>query len=233
MKVNFIKNEPLASNISTFYFKPETDFDYTAGQYIELYIDHLNPDNRGSKRWFTLSSSPKDEYLTITTKFSDPSSSFKTALRNLKPNQELNMLGPFGDFVLPKLVQTDLIFVAGGIGLTPFHSMLKWLNQTKEERPIKFLYGVHSEDQIIFIDEFNSFKQHVSVIVDSPSDSWGGERGKLNAEIIIGLTNPKAESQIYISGPEPMVEALGEDLIKHKIKKSQIVQDSFPNYTAI
>lgn len=231
MKVNFIKSRHEAKNIITFYFKPEEELDYTAGQYIELYLPHPNEDDRGHKRWFTLSSSPLDEYLTITTKFSEPSSSFKQALLDLKTGDELKMLGPMGDFVLPKIVQTPLIFVAGGIGLTPFHSILKWLHQTGESRPIKFIYGVTNEDEIIFMDEFNEFKQHISIVVDHPSDSWGGERGRISAELIMGISRPTKESMVFVSGPEPMVEAIGDDLIKHGLKRTQLVQDFFPNYT--
>ena len=124
VKVIFEKSYHEAENIVTFFFKPEQSVQYTAGQFVELTIPHNNPDKRGIKRWLTLSSSPKQALLSITTKFASTSSSYKTALLKLEPGTELNMSSPIGDFVLPKLSQTPLIFVAGGIGITPFHSML-------------------------------------------------------------------------------------------------------------
>src|ERR1700722_16878985 len=146
MQVFFDHSAPEADNIKTFYFRPEKPVHYTAGQFIELTIPHKNPDKRGIKHWFTLSSPPTDELLSITTKFAgDQSSSFKKALFKLKPGTELRMADPMGDFVLPKLIQTPLIFVAGGIGITPFHSMLSWLAATGEVRPIKLLYAVRVE----------------------------------------------------------------------------------------
>lgn len=234
MKVVLDHSKDEAANIRTFYFRPEKPLNYTAGQYIELTLDHPNPDSRGKKRWFTLSSSPTDELLSITTKHAESkSSSFKNTLFNLEPGQELFLTGPMGDFVLPKLIQTPLIFVAGGIGITPFHSILTWLAATNEQRPIKMIYGVKSEEEIIFQQTFDEAKQHVTVVVSQPTPSWGGERGDLNAELIMGLTKPSEDSLVYVSGPEPMVEHFEKDLKKLGLKKHQLVLDFFPNYTGI
>ncbi len=235
MKVVFNHAEAEAGNIKTFYFKPEQPVRYTAGQYTELHIPHKHPDKRGTKRWFTLSSSPEDEFLTITTKYAgdDKSSSFKKALFSLKPGTVLDMAEPMGDFVLPKLIQTPLVFVAGGIGITPFHSILKWLSDTVEERPIKLLYGVRTEDEIIFQDTFRAAGVEPTIVVSEPSDAWGGECGSLSAELILGLEKPSEDTLVYVSGPEPMVEALEKDLHKAGLDKSQIVTDAFPNYTGI
>ncbi len=166
------KNE--AANIKTFYFRPERPVSYTAGQYTELHIPHEHPDKRGSKRWFTLSSAPTDELLAITTKYaSDKSSSFKKTLFKLQPGAELHMADPMGDFVLPKLIQTPLVFVAGGIGITPYHSILRWLHATHEQRPIKLLYGVRSEDEIIFQETFHKAGVEPVVVVSEPSRCLG------------------------------------------------------------
>jgi ferredoxin-NADP reductase len=230
MRVYFDHLVNETGQIRTFFFRPETRISYTAGQYIELNLKHDHPDSRGTKRWFTLSSSPNSQLITITTRIIDESSSFKKALLKLKKGDELNINGPFGDFVLPKLIQTPLVFVAGGIGITPFHSILAWLEEAKEVRPIKFLYAVRTEDDIIFLEVFNKPWLHSTVVVTEPSPAWGGERGKLSAEMIVGLTNPNEDTLIYLSGPEPMVEDLGKDLLKSGIKKQQLVQDFFPNY---
>ena len=114
--------------IRTFYFKTESPLDYTAGQYIQLSLPHEHEDDRGAKRWFTLSSSPTDALISITTRFNkEHSSTFKETLFALTPGTEVNFTGPMGDFVLPKQIDKPLVFVAGGIGVTPFHSMMAWL----------------------------------------------------------------------------------------------------------
>jgi ferredoxin-NADP reductase len=232
MRVKFVQAKDEATNIRTFYFEAETKVVYTAGQYIELTLKHLHPDNRGIKRWFTLSSSPTEPLLSITTKLSEvKSSSFKKALVRLKPGDEVLMSDPMGDFVLPKLIQTPLVFVAGGIGVTPYHSMLTWLATTNEKRPIKFIYGVKSEDEIVFQETFHKAGQHVTVVVEQPSSAWGGERGNLSAELILGLSAPSEESLIYVAGPEVMVESLEKQLLGAGVKKHQLVLDFFPNYT--
>jgi ferredoxin-NADP reductase len=232
MQVVFDHHQDEAKNIRTFYFKPETPLKYTAGQYIELALPHANPDNRGQKRWFTLSSSPTDDLLSITTKFAaEHGSTFKKTLRQLQPGNKVSMIGPMGDFVLPKLLQTPLVFVAGGIGITPFHSMLSWLTAYNEERPITMLYGVNSEDEIVFQETLDSANQHVTIVVANPSPAWGGERGRITAELIMGIGAPSEERLVYVSGPEPMTESLSKDLIRSGLNKQQLVLDEFPNYT--
>lgn len=220
-----------AEHIWTFCFRPERPVHYTAGQYIELTLKHAEPDDRGIRRWFTLSSAPSDELVSITTKFAaENGSSFKQALRDLKPGVQLHMSDPMGDFVLPKLVQTPLVFVAGGIGITPFHSILSWLAATGEQRPIKLLYAVNSEDDIVFQKTFEQAAVLPTILVSNPSPAWGGERGRLSAELILGLEKPADDTLVYLSGPEQMVQALQKDLVKAGVDKRQLVTDEFPNY---
>ena len=143
------------------------------------------------------------------------------------------MADPIGDFVLPKLVQTPLIFVAGGIGVTPFHSILSWLAKTMEQRPIKFIYAVRSEDEIIFQPTFDRAGQHVTVVVSEPSPAWGGERGQVTAELVLGLEKPSEDTLVYVSGPEQMVEALHKQLYNAGLSKKQLVGDFFPGYNEV
>jgi ferredoxin-NADP reductase len=234
MNVTFDHSEPESRYITTLYFKPEYPIRYTAGQFIELTVPHKHPDSRGIKRWFTLSSSPMRELLSITTRYSGKeSSSFKKTLFALKPGAMLHMSDPMGDFVLPKLIQTPLIFVAGGIGVTPMHSMLQWLSDAHESRPIKFIYGIRSEEELLFQKTFDDVNQHVTVVVAEPLPAWGGERGQLSAELILGLEKPSDDTLIYISGPEGMVETLFKDLAKEGIKKDHLVGDYFPGYEGV
>jgi ferredoxin-NADP reductase len=235
MKAILDHTEQLNDTIRTFWFKPESKLDYTAGQYTELTLPHDNADDRGIKRWFTLSSSPTDELVSITTRYAgdDKSSSFKKALFALEPSAEVNLAEAMGDFVLPKDAKTPLIFVAGGIGLTPFHSIFEWLAASGEQRDIRFIYGVRSENDIIFQDTFDRANIHATIVVSDPSDSWGGLRGNLDAETVLGLERPNDDTLIYMSGPEPMVEALEADFEKHGVVKRQLVGDFFPGYPAI
>lgn len=232
MKARLHHVDQLAKHVRTFWWEPDQPFNYTAGQFTELTLKHPHPDDRGIRRWFTISSSPTDELISITTKHApENGSTFKEALFNLEPGAEVDVAEAMGDFVLPKLIQTPLIFVAGGIGITPMHSMLKWLGDTKEERPIKLLYAVATEEEILFQDTFEAANQHATIVVEKPTSAWGGERGRLNAEMVLGLEKPSDDTLIYLSGPEPLIEALTGSLQHHGIKKSQLVTDFFPGYT--
>lgn len=234
MKATFDRFTDEAEHIRTFWFRPEKELRYTAGQYTEITLEHENPDDRGIKRWFTLSSAPDGELVSITTKSAgSEGSSFKKALWKLEPGHEVEMEEAMGDFVLPKLTQTPIVLVAGGIGLTPYHSMAGWLTKTGEKREIRFLYAVNSEDDIVLQPDFEKAGLDPTIVVSEPSASWGGERGRLSAELILGLEKPTEDTLIYLSGPEPMLEALEADLIKHGVEKKQLVTDFFPGYTKI
>jgi ferredoxin-NADP reductase len=234
MKAFFDHSDTITNDIRTFWFKPEQPLNYTAGQFTEITIPDPSPDDRGIKRWYTLSAGPGHELVSITTRQArDHGSTFKKALWALKPGDEVELAEAMGDFVLPKLTQTPLIFVAGGIGITPFHSMAEWLSSTKEERPISLLHAVRTEDDIIYQDTFEAAGIKETVVVSEPSETWGGVRGRLDAETILGLEKPTDDTLIYLSGPEPMLEALEKDLLDHGVAKRQLVTDFFPGYTTL
>ena len=219
--------------IYTFYFEPQSDIDYIAGQFIELTVPHETPDDRGIKRWFTLSSSPTDDHLSITTRITPDSSSFKRALVSMTKGSEVHISEPMGDFVLPQDVHTPLVFIAAGIGVTPYHSMFRWLHAVNQHRDIRFIYAVDNEDDIVFQDTFDEADIHATVVVANPSDAWGGERGWLSADHILKLSEADDRSLIYLAGPEPFVETLAKDLKALKVPASRIVVDFFQGYEKI
>lgn len=232
MKARFHEKKQEADSIYTFYFEPELPVDFVAGQFIELYVAHNNPDNRGAKRWFTISSAPFEKYLTITTKINKPSSTFKQALFALNPGDEVKITEPMGDFVLPQDNAIPLVFVAGGIGITPFHSILTWIAENDDYRNIKLMYAVHNEDEIIFQDTFDKAKVHATIVVKEPSNEWGGERGIITANHILKITEPAKDALFYLSGPEYLIEILQKDLTALGVEKRRIITDFFHNYTS-
>jgi ferredoxin-NADP reductase len=110
---------------------------------------------------------------------------------------------------------------------------LSWLAATGEVRPIKFLYGVRNEDEIIFQETFQKADIHATIVVDEASPAWGGERGRLSSELIRGLEQPSDDTLVYLSGPEAFVEQLKKDLVHDGLNKQQVVVDAFPNYKSI
>lgn len=221
----------VAKNIKSFHFRTPKPVRYTAGQFIELNLPHDQPDSRGTKRWFTLSSSPTEDHLAITTKFaSEKGSTFKQTLAALPIGTELMMSSPMGDFVLPKDAAKQLVFVAGGIGITPMRSMVKYLVDSGQQREIQLLYGASSVDEIAYDDLFVSAGIGYTKIINQPPSDWQGESGILSAERIVALAGGDVSQTFYVSGPEPMVESLEQDLKKLGVKR--FIGDYFPNYPA-
>jgi len=221
-----------ATNIKTFWFRPERPVRYTAGQFTELYLPHSSPDNRGDKRWFTISSSPTDELISITTKYAaEGSSSFKRCLFGLKPGAQVSLADPMGDFVLPKDPAIPLVFVAGGIGVTPIHSMVKYLADREEERDITLIYGANKQRDVSFASLFRRFPLDFVPIIKEPSKSWKGESGVITVERVVEAAQESPNSLVYLSGPEPMIKALVDGLKKAGVNKHRIVTDFFPGYS--
>src|SRR5665213_1767695 len=233
-RLDHIVHENGGKTINSFWFEPERPLDYIAGQYIEMTIKHDKPDDRGIKRWFTVSSSPSDAPLiSITTKFSKPSSSFKKALLGSKTGDTVTISDPMGDFVLPIDAKIPLTFVAGGIGITPFHSIIKWLHDTKQSRDISLLYAAKTESELVFLKLFESYGMKRQIILSEKDNNRRGQTGKLSGQLIISTTKPAKDSLVFVSGPEPMVEALQDQLTSDGIDKSRQVGDFFPGYTGL
>ena len=233
MHVTFDSREEIAPQIYTFSFKHTQPVSFVAGQFIELTIPHDHVDSRGVKRWFTISSSPNDELLQITTRISEDSSSFKQALLNLKKGEDLFMAEPMGDFVLPQDASIPLVFVAAGVGITPFHSILRHLHQTDLQRDISLIYAVATEDDILFQDTFDKAGIHATIVVKNPSPAWGGERGILTSQHILKIAEPSKDAMVYLAGPESFVEHLTKDLQNQNDAPQRIVTDFFPGYEQI
>jgi ferredoxin-NADP reductase len=232
MKVTLVQIDHINHDVRTFWFMPVKNFGYTAGQFIELYLPHPKPDDRGEKRWFTLSSSPTEELLSVTTKFAKKSSSFKQVLHKLQIGDQVDISEPMGDFVLPKDVSIPLVFVAGGIGVTPLRSMAKYLIDTGEKRSLQVILAANATADVVFDDVFKKYGVEPTLVISSPTTEWSGRRGRLSAKDILEIIGESYEKRIYLSGPEEMVEVLDKDLKDLGLESSQIVGDFFPGYTA-
>lgn len=220
MNITLDHTQDIAKHVRTFWFKPERPVRYQAGQFIELTIPHDKPDERGIRRWFTLSSSPTDELISITTKITERPSSFKQLLCDLEPGDTIHMSDTMGDFVLPKDKNIPLIFVAGGIGITPIHSMTKYIADSKEQRTTHLLYVAHSEMEVAFKELFDSTLSKTVYKTDARLTSQ---------DILMAIQNYHSPF-IYLSGPEEMVEVLFTELVDSGVPGSRLITDYFPGY---
>jgi ferredoxin-NADP reductase len=232
MKATFVRKqvENQAKNIVTFWFEPEKPLNQLAGQYLEMTLKHNSPDNRGEKRWFTLSNSPTEKPLiSITTKFPEDKSSFKNALLIIKTGQRVSISDPIGFFVLPKDINLPLVFIAGGIGIVPFRSINKYLQDTGQKRDITLIYYVKNEQELIFQDLFDTTIPNRVAIVNNPSKTWKGEMGRLNGQKVLDIARPSFNALFYIAGSKPLVETLEKQLMQLGVDKSHLLIDYFPD----
>lgn len=226
--------DEIAKNIKMFWFVPDRKPRQIAGQFTELRLPHKNRDKRGDRRWFTLASSPTEEKLAITTKFAtENGSSFKNALAAMKPGDEVMLAQPMGDFVLPKDKSIPLVFIAGGIGVTPMRSIVKWLLDTGEKRDIHLIYAANSIEEVAFRNLFEEYGMKLTLMLNDPPAGWPGVSGRLSADRIIQLTGSLSGKLVYMSGPEPMIEALAKGIKEKGVSKKQIITDFFPGYPGL
>ncbi len=224
MYVTFDHSTNLTNNIKTFYFKSKIKIDYLPGQYIELVIPHKKVDERKDKRWFTLSSSPTEDLLSITTRITNKKSSFKNALNELIPGNDVYMSEPMGDFVLPKDMNIPIVFIVGGIGITPVRSMIKWQIDKQETRTAEIIYATNKQNEQIFLDLLLLAPLLKINLLTSE------KKEKLTVSTIFNLVANFDHKYFYISGPEPMVEQIVSEFNIIGIDKRHIITDYFPGY---
>lgn len=220
-----------AQNIYSFWFRPNSQLHYIAGQFIQLQIPIANSVVGGNKRRFTLSSAPTEKLVSITTRINPINASpFKQALAKLELGSSVKLSDAMGDFVLPQKTEIPIIMIAGGIGITPMRSIIKWLVDNRERRNIKLLYATSTYQSVAFRDLFENAPIDFSIILSRPPVNWTGQSGRLSADNIIDLSERDKNTLIYVSGPEPMVKSLHSNLVLKGIAEYRIVTDCFIGY---
>lgn len=207
----------IAPDIYDFIFSSNRKINFTSGQYMEWTLPHSKPDSRGTRRFLTLASSPTEPDIRLGVKYYESSSSFKKALLNLNTPIVASQLG--GEFVLPKDKNTKLVFVAGGIGITPYRSMIKYLIDKNEMRDIVLIYINKTAEEIVYKDIWD--QSGIKTIYINTS-----EVGHLNSQTIADNVPDYKDRTWYISGPHPMVSATKELLKSLQIPHIKI--DFFP-----
>lgn len=234
MYVTFIHSENLSNDITTFWFKPDKLVDYQAGQFIELTLPHKEVDTRGQKRWFTLSSSPTEKLLSITTKRTDiRPSSFKRELFGIKPGAQVSISEPMGDYVLPIDITIPLLFVVGGIGATPVRSIVQSLIDTGQNRQIDIIYSGKTTEELVYLQVFKQYGVKPKIIISGSDANKDSHAGHIKVSDVMGKSKEQPDGLIYISGPEPMVEVIEAGVIDAGVSPSRLVLDFFPGYPAI
>lgn len=223
MQLKLIDKYPMIDNVWAFVFEPEEPQQYTAGEYVRVRLEHENADEEGPKRFFTNSAPPYQGVVQITTRVTG--STFKQALANLAVGDDrLELIKPHeGDFVW-ECSDKPIILVAAGIGVTPYYSILMQRVHDGNDIPATLLYAGRSEllpwrNEFASLEESNpEFKVEYQIGEHITADGLKKRFPDLN------------DSVVYLSGPEAMVEEVGEALKSNGLPEDQLKQDWFPNY---
>ncbi|MCB9822668.1 FAD-dependent oxidoreductase [Candidatus Nomurabacteria bacterium] len=219
MKTRFLKSEHEVGEVYSYYFQMPDGFVWEAGQYLNYTLSGLSPSS--SERLFTIASAPHEKILRVTTIAG--SSDFKKKLRELKSGDkvEIDQLG--GDFVWQDDGRQKL-YLAGGIGVTPFRSIVldRYHKKLKNE---SILMYAGRPDHRPFLADFEDVEASDDTFIklDYPEI-------RITLEEISIVVPDYKDRTIYIAGPQPFVEGLGDALFEDDIPRAQIKYDWFDGY---
>lgn len=225
----------LAPDIVDFVLKPSQKLTFSPGQYMEFTLAHPHPDSRGNRRYFTLASSPTENDVHLGVRFYEHGSSFKRAMYRITSGTNMVAAQIAGDFTLPSDPRQKLVFIAGGIGITPFRSMLKYLLDTQERRDIALFYVNKRADEIVYKDVLSAAQTRLGTkvfctLTDTTAipRNWQGFVGRITEQMILRGVPDYDERIYYISGPPEMVRASEQVLRNMGVRNEQIRKDFFP-----
>jgi ferredoxin-NADP reductase len=197
----------------TFRFSTEgTDFEYLSNQAIRLALPGVD-DPWGAVRTFSLSSSPSEKgWLAVTCKISD--TPFKQALARLAPGAPVEVIGPLGRFLWDGSRPT--VFLAGGIGITPFRGMLRYSVDSGSDSERRLFYSARVPEELVFRAELEALarsspKVEVQYSVTRPTESsvqWDGHLGRIDEAWIRSSVESLSRPKFYVAGLPEMVEQM-------------------------
>jgi ferredoxin-NADP reductase len=225
ISLRLVSHKKLGSDSHEFLFDT-APFHFLPGQYLEVSLPHRHADSRGIRRVFSIVGRPGDEQLALAMRIPDKSSTFKKAMLELKPGWTIHATRVAGDFVLPEDKSIPILFVAGGIGITPFMSFL----QSAEGRKLTVIYAVSAVTDLMFVEQLQHYDVKVVVVTSDaaplPSSDWQKEAGRVDEKIIRKYLAEGA--QVYVSGPPAMVTAAKE--FAHRAGAGHVRTDLFSGY---
>jgi len=214
LKVLDIKK--ISNDISTIRFKSDKQISFKPGQFINIYLE-------GTKKpaaSYSIASSPDKEYIEITVK---AVGEFSKRLCNLKKNDAVKAKGPFGHFYLDE--NKDLVFIAGGIGICPFKSMLDYAVEKGLKNNITLLYSCRTPDEIVYYNDLNSIKEKnikaVLTLTRYEGKDWHGEKGRLSKEMMKKYIKNIHNTVFYVCGLSGMA-----DDIKNILKELNVSDEN-------
>src|SRR5689334_15199288 len=236
-KIKLIRQEEVAAGTSAFYFEKPDGFQFKAGQFLRFtLIDAPETDDEGNGRNFSIASAPHEPELMIATRTRD--TAFKRVLRSTVPGAEIEIKGPYGRMTLHEDASLPAVILTGGIGITPFRSIVFAATQSGLGHRLNLFYSNRRPEDAAFLDQLsrltkiNSNLQFVPTMTASEvsADSWQGERGHISVDMLNRHVDNLKPAVFYIAGPASLVSAMGQILQEAGVKEDDIRAEEFAGY---
>lgn len=234
-----IDRRVVAERTLEFRFVKPAGMTFKAGQFMDVtLIEPPETDTEGNTRGFSINSAPQEPNLIFTTRLRD--TAFKRVLQSMPLGTRVKVDGPFGNFTLHNNHDRPAVLLAGGIGITPFRSMVRDAARRKLRHRIVLFYANRRLDDAPFLDELfqcereNSNFTFVPTMTRLTTDAaWTGETGRLDGGMILRYMrrhDPVAAAIYYIAGPPAMVAGLHKVLNAIGINDDDIRMEDFAGY---
>ena len=229
--------QEIAEGTFAFHFEKPANFKFTPGQFIDITLQ--NPpetDSEGNARGFSIASAPYEDTIMVATRMRD--TAFKRVLRSVPLGTEVKVEGPFGNLRLHNDRSRAAVVLTGGIGITPFRSILLHVAKEKLPQRIILFYANRRPEDAAFLVELRQLEKQIQDFkliacmteMQKSSQSWTGERGTINSAMLEKYLKGVASPVYYITGPPAMVNAMHLMLADSGVDDDNIRIEEFAGY---
>lgn len=207
---------------------------FKPGQYFFVTLPEVgHQDDRGLRRHFSVVTSPQDKVVGLATRMRD--SAFKRTLRELPSGTEVEVEQPKGSFVLPDDTARPLVFIAGGIGITVFRSMLRYIREEALPYRVTLIYSNRDHESAAFLDELRELEREISdfrlILTMTQDPGWDGETRKVDAQFVKDyLRETLDQSTFLVAGPPPMVAGVQGALEAAAVPEENVIAEGYSGY---
>jgi ferredoxin-NADP reductase len=233
----FTDRERMGADVMLVRLQKPEGFKFIAGQFCSITVPDIGiRDDKGLRRTFSIASSPLENELLFAMKMSE--SALKRTIAEMPPGTNVTLEQPLGSLVLPEVTGVPLVFLAGGVGITPFRSMVRYSADAGTGHSITLFYSSQTPEETPFLEELQQIsgkhRQIAAIItmtrVGEDRSRWSGLTGRVNPEMIKEGCKEWERAAYYIAGPPGMSSALNQTLQGMSIPPEKIRTELFAGY---
>jgi ferredoxin-NADP reductase len=208
--------------------------DYRPGAYFWVELpDRGHADEKGLRRHISLVTSPTEAGVVgLATRLRD--TAFKRTLAALEIGAAVEVEEPKGSFLLPDDREADYVFVAGGIGITVFRSMLRYIADTAQPYRVTLVYSNRDRESAAFLDQLEELERRIDglrvVLTMTDEPGWEGETRRLDADVLADILGELGSKTFLVAGPPAMAEAVADSLLAAGVPEARVRADKFSGY---